>query len=83
MLGEFLARHYPKTLQGRQGARIAMAAYVKLYTETKALEKDFEIEQIVRIAEFVVKQWPGEEEAADANTAPLNFAIAHATSRRS
>ena len=76
VLGEFLARHYPKTLQGRQGARIAMAAYVKLYTETKALEKDFEIEQIVRIAEFVVKQWPGEEEAADANTALLNFAIA-------
>lgn len=76
VLGEFLARHYPKTLQGRQGARIAMAAYVKLYTETKAVEKDYEIAQIIRIAEFVVKQWPGEEEAADANTALLNFAIA-------
>ena len=36
VLGEFLARNYPDSMPGRQGARIALAAAVRLYAEAQA-----------------------------------------------
>ncbi len=76
VLGEFLATRYPDSLPGRQGARIALAAFVRLYGESKATDKGFEMAQIERVANTIFKRWPGEEEADDAALTLLNFAAA-------
>ncbi len=76
VLGEFLATRYPDSLPGRQGARIALAAFVRLYGESKATHKGFEMAQIERVANTIFKRWPGEEEADDAALTLLNFAAA-------
>lgn len=76
VLGEFLASRYPDSLPGRQGARIALAAYVRLYTDSKADDKPFEMAQIGRIADTIFKRWPGMEEADEAALTLLNFAAA-------
>ncbi len=74
VLGEFLASRYPDSLPGRQGARIALASYVRLYSESKSADKGFEMAQIQRIADTIFRRWPGEEEADEAALTLLNFA---------
>ncbi len=77
VMGEFLARHCPEALEGRQGARIALASYLQLFGESKEPDKDkvFEVSHIEQIAQYIIKQWPGEEEAQDAALRLLNLAI--------
>ncbi len=77
VIGDFLARNAPETIEGRQGAKIALASFRKMYDDSKQPEKDrtFEIEHIEQIAGFITKQWPNEEEAQDASQTLLNFAI--------
>ncbi len=74
VLGEFLAGHYPDTLPGRQGARIALNAYVRLANDSNAEDKRFEMDRLAHIAEVIFKQWPAQEEADDAALTLLNFA---------
>jgi hypothetical protein len=76
VLGEFLARRYADSLPGRQGARIALAAYVRMYSESKSEDKTFEMGHIARIAELIFERWPGQEEADEAALTLLNFAAA-------
>ena len=76
VLGEFLATRYPDSTAGRQGARIALAAYGRLYSEAKGPDKSFEIEQVRRVAELTLKRWPKEEEADEAALTLVNLAIA-------
>lgn len=76
VLGEFLATRYPDTVAGRQGARIALAAYVRMHGEAKGDDKEFERAQVKRIAELIYKRWPNQEEADDAALTMLNFAVA-------
>jgi tetratricopeptide (TPR) repeat protein len=76
VLGEFLARRYGDSLPGRQGARIALAAWVRLYSDSKAADKDFERAQIQHIAEMIFKRWPDKEESDEAALTMLNFAVA-------
>lgn len=76
VLGEFLARRYPDSLPGRQGARIALAAYVRLYGESDAPDRSFEAAQIQRIAEMTFQRWPDQEEAEEAALTLVNFAAA-------
>ena len=76
VLGEHLARRYPQTLPGRQGAKIALAAWVQLYNDSKAEDRSFEVAQIQRVAEMTFVQWPDQQEAEDAALTLVNFAAA-------
>jgi tetratricopeptide (TPR) repeat protein len=76
VLGEFLANHVPDSLPGRQGARLAMAAAVRLYGETDEADKSFEIAQVQRIAEMTFRRWPDQPEAEEAALTLVNFAAA-------
>ncbi len=74
VLGEFLARSYSDSAPGRQGARIALAAYVKMYADSQDENKQFEIEQIQKLGELIFAKWPGAEESDEAALQLLNFA---------
>jgi len=74
VLGEYLADHAPDTVPGRHGAKIAMAAWVNLYEQSKDKDRSFEVAQIMRMAELTFKRWPNEQEAEDAALTLVNFA---------
>jgi tetratricopeptide (TPR) repeat protein len=74
VLGEFLARRYPDTLPGRQGARIALAAYLRMFAESNDVDKQFEARHIEQLGEEIFRRWPGEEEADEAALQLLGFA---------
>lgn len=75
VLGEYLAFNFPKTAEGRQGARIALASWVKVYSASRESDKSFEIGRITRLADFIVKTWPDQQEAVEASSTLLSFAI--------
>ena len=60
----------------REGAKIALTSYMRLYGESKQADKSFESAKIRDTAEYMLKHWPTEAEAEDAALALLNFAIA-------
>ncbi len=67
IIGEFLARKYPNSAGARQGAKIAMAAYVKLFNEVrKSGDSQFETDCMVGIADFITKCWADSPEADEA-----------------
>jgi tetratricopeptide (TPR) repeat protein len=66
VIGEFLARRYPNGTGARQGARIALAAYVKLFNAAEPEQRQFEAERMVDIAEYITRLWQGERLAAEA-----------------
>ncbi|MGD9721706.1 MAG: tetratricopeptide repeat protein [Pirellulales bacterium] len=74
VLGEFLARRYPDSVAGKQGARIALAAYIKLYADSKRADKSFEVAHIDRLGQETFQRWPGSEEADEAALQLLSFA---------
>lgn len=74
VLGEFLAQNYSDTAPGRQGARIALAAYVRMYADSQADDKQFEIGRIQKLGELIFAKWPGAEESEEAALQLLNFA---------
>lgn len=75
VLGEFIATKYPDSQGARQCAKIAMAAYLKLYAQAKADDRDFESQQIVRICDYIVKKWPDQPEAEEALNTLIPFMI--------
>jgi tetratricopeptide (TPR) repeat protein len=75
VLGEYLATNFPKSAEGRQGARIALAAWVRMYAESQATDKQFEIDHINHIAEYIIKTWPDQDEAGEAALTLINFAL--------
>lgn len=76
VLGEHLAQHYPDTLPGRQGAKISLASWVRLYADSKAEDRSFELGQIERLAEMTFERWPDQDEAEEAALTLVNFAAA-------
>ena len=66
LLGEFVARRYPDSSGARQCAKIAMAAYLKLYTENATDNKDFESGRVTGIAKYITQKWSDQPEAIDA-----------------
>lgn len=78
VLGEFLATRYPDSVAARQGAKIAMAAYARLYNQAEAgsQARDFGNRHMVAMAEYITKQWPRGPEAADAWMMLLRTAVA-------
>ena len=78
VLGEFLAVRYPNTTVARQGAKIAMAAYAKLYNQATAgsAAHEFGNRHMVAMAGYITKLWPESPEAADAWMMLLHTAVA-------
>jgi tetratricopeptide (TPR) repeat protein len=76
LLGDFLAKNFADSLPGRQGAKIALAAWVRLYGESKETDRSFEVSQIQRLAELTFKHWPDQPEAEEAALTLVNFAAA-------
>lgn len=88
LVGEFVARRYPETAAARPCAKIALASFVKLYTETDPANRQFETQQVVSFAEFTAARWPDQPEGRDAlntliplliNTDRLQDAVASLT----
>jgi tetratricopeptide (TPR) repeat protein len=75
VLGEFIARRYPASSGARPCAKIALAGYLKLYTENKTNDKDFESAKIVDVADYIVKTWPDQPEAEEALNTLIPFMI--------
>jgi hypothetical protein len=75
VLGEFLAKADPKGAVGRQGARIAMESFAKIYAESRSNDKSFEEAQVRRIAEYILSRWPEQEDAEFAALKLLHFAL--------
>ena len=74
VLGDFLAQRYPDSQGARQGAKIAMASWLKLYAEA-GQDNEFESQRIIDIADYIVKKWPDQPEAADALNTLIPFMI--------
>ena len=77
VMGEFVAKHYPKSQGGRQCARIAMAAYLQTYDAAKKAQADagFDRDKMVEVADFITSAWPGGEEADEAWSLLLQVAV--------
>ena len=75
VMGEFIATKYPDSQGARQCAKIAMAAYLKLYAEAKSDDRDYESQQIVKICDYIVKKWPDQPEAEEALNTLIPFMI--------
>lgn len=78
VLGEFLAVRYPQAAGARQGAKIAMAAYAKMYNRAKPGDElqDFGNRHMTAVAEYITKCWPESPESADAWLMLLRTAVA-------
>lgn len=66
VLGEFLARKHPKSAGARQGAKIALAAYLASYNNARENNRSFERGKMVDIAEYVTRAWPNDAETDEA-----------------
>jgi hypothetical protein len=75
VLGEFTARRFPGSSGARQSAKIALAAYLKLYETNPSESKDFEINHVVSLADYIVETWSGTVEAAEAINTLIPFLI--------
>lgn len=75
IMGEFLARRYPDSQGARPSAKIAMAAYLKLYSENETDDKAYESAKIISIADYIVKKWPDQPEAPEALNTLIPFMI--------
>ena len=62
VMGEFLARRYPAASGGKSGAKIAVAAYVKLGAGEPGHE--FETQRMTALAEYVASRWAEDPDAA-------------------
>jgi len=67
VMGDFLARRYPSSAGARPAARIALAAYVKMFAAVRPGEsRDFETAEMMRIAQLITTRWPDQPEADEA-----------------
>lgn len=77
VLGEFVAKHYPKSQGGRQCAKIAMACWVQTYEAARKAKakNNFDRDKMMEMADFITSAWPGGEEADEAWSLLLQIAI--------
>src|SRR5439155_6728533 len=75
VIGDFLAKRFPDSQGARQCAKIALASYVNLYSESDSEDKDFEAQQIAAMADYIVKKWPDQPEADEALNTLIPFMI--------
>ncbi len=77
VIGEFVARRYPDTKFAPLAAKLALAAYERMYNASKqaGLATDFESQHLTQIAELLVQRWPESPEAATAINLLMNIAL--------
>jgi len=75
VMGEFLARKYPSGVGARQGAKIAMAAYVTLFNEAPENDRQFEDDRMTGIARYITETWEDQPEADEAWMMLINNAL--------
>ena len=79
ILGEYVARMYPKTDSAQKSALLAMEAYKRLYTAVEEGDsKAFELARLTAMAEMVATQWPDDSSAETAWLTLFNFKIREA-----
>ena len=61
VMGEFIARKYPKHATAQACGTMALAAYQNLYQTSS--DKTFEADKIASIAEYIATAWPNTEAA--------------------
>ncbi len=67
VMGEFLARQYPQSAGARKGAEIAVKAYRMMFAAAPpGADRRFELDQIRRLTDYMVKLWPKEPESDEA-----------------
>jgi len=66
VIGQFLAHRYPESKYAPAAAKLALAAYQRLYQEAKKTgdSTDFETQHLAQVAEFLATRWPESPEAA-------------------
>ncbi len=77
VIGEFLARHYPENKYAPGAAKLALAAYERLYKSAKQAgdPTDFEAQQLAEVAELLATRWPESPEASAALNLLINIAL--------
>jgi len=77
VLGQYLAERFPDSVPGKRGARLALAAWVRIYSDIKDGDKAYEAARVEQMAELIFKQWPNDEEADEAALTMLSFVVAN------
>lgn len=77
VLGEFLARRYPQSNVAASAAKVALAAWEKLYLEAKQAGDDgrYEAENLSSLAELITQHWPESPEASTAVSMLMQVAL--------
>ncbi|QGJ69801.1 Hypothetical protein PBC10988_14880 [Planctomycetales bacterium 10988] len=78
VLGEHLATKFPKSAVGRAASKIALASYLKAYSQVKqnkSADTSFEAGKMQDVAEFIIKSWPEEKEADEARLTIIDLLI--------
>ncbi len=72
VLGEFVAARYPDGEYGPGAAKIALAAWERLYNEGAS---KFPVRKLAEVAQLIASQWPDAPEAASAISILINVAL--------
>ena len=78
LLGNFLARRYSDSQFALGAAKLALAAYERMYIDARqggAQQASYESEQLARMAKLLASRWPETDEAAVAINILLNIAL--------
>ncbi len=77
VMGQFLAQRYPESSYAVGAAKVALAAYEKLYFEAKKAGEDgtYEAAQLASLAELVATLWPESSEARTAVNLLIQIAL--------
>ena len=68
VLGEFVGRRFPTEDPNiaQESAFVALVAWIQAYNNQPGEERDFEIDQIIRVGELITTSWPESDRAVEA-----------------
>jgi tetratricopeptide (TPR) repeat protein len=79
VLGDFLVSRYPESQQAASAAKVALAAYEKLYRQAQQdPEGDsgrFAAAQLVKLAQRIARRWPASDDATTATNLLIRIAL--------
>ena len=78
LLGEFLARRYPENQFAQVAAKLALAAYERMYNQARLqdpVQANYEARQLSSMAELLLARWPESDDAGVAMNLLLNIAL--------
>ncbi|MCA9261689.1 MAG: hypothetical protein KDA61_20870, partial [Planctomycetales bacterium] len=69
VLGDYVARRHPRSPHALAAAKVALAAYERLYRQAGSTPDgaQFEAQQLADVAQYIASQWPQAPEAASAS----------------